>query len=147
MASIILRNKQILRINNAKFLGIYIDDALEWDDYINHIVKQLSSGSYAIHTVKRYLSVDNLKLIYYSLIGSHLTCGTILWGSAHQFRLDKLETLQKKSIRSMCNAGYNAPKTSLFKQLCITKLMDIYNIHVFIHHWYFTYSITNNIYK
>ena len=27
----------------------------------------------------------------------------------------------------MCNAGYNAPTTPLFKQLDITKTMDIYN--------------------
>ena len=30
----------------------------------------------------------------------------------------------------MCNSGYNAPKTPLFKQLGITKLMDIYNIQL-----------------
>jgi len=52
--SITLGNQQILRINNAKLLGIYIDDGFEWEYNINHIVKQLSGGSYAIHTVKKY---------------------------------------------------------------------------------------------
>ena len=63
----------------------------------------------------KYLSVDNLKSLYYSLIRSHLTYGKMLWGSAYQYRLDKLEILKKKSIRNMCNAGYNTPTTPLFK--------------------------------
>ena len=97
--------------------------AFEWDDHINQIVKKLSSGSFAIRTIKRYLSVDNLKPLYYSLIHSHRTYVTMLWGSAYQYRLHKLEKLQK-SIRKMCNAGYNA----LFKQLSVSKIMDTYNI-------------------
>jgi len=39
ISSITLQNQQILRVNNATFLGIYIDNGLGWDDYINHIVK------------------------------------------------------------------------------------------------------------
>ena len=50
ITSITLGNKQILRVNNAIFLGIYLEDGLE-----------LSSGTYAIHTVKGYMSVHNLK--------------------------------------------------------------------------------------
>ena len=119
ITSITLRNQQILRVNKATFLGIYIDDGPEWDDYINHIVKMLSSGSYLIHTVKRYMFVDNLKSLYYSLIHSHLTYSIMLWGSSYQYRLYKFEILQKKSIRNMCNAGYNAPKTPLLSSLAL----------------------------
>ena len=39
--SITLGNEQILRVNNANFLGMDIDGGLEWDDHINHIVKML----------------------------------------------------------------------------------------------------------
>ena len=91
--SITLRNQQILRVNNVNYQGIYTDDQLEWDDHINHIVKQLSSGSYGIHRVKIYLSVDNLKSLYYSLIHSHLTYAILLRWSPYQYRLHKLEIL------------------------------------------------------
>ena len=59
------------------------------------------------------MSVNNLKSLYYSLIHSTLTYDTMLWGSSYQYRLHKLEILQKKSIRNMCNAGYNARKSSV----------------------------------
>ena len=68
------------------------------------------------------------KSLYYSLIHSHLTYGTLLWASSYQYRLHKLELLKMKSIRNICNDGYYPPTTPFVKQLDITKLMDIYNI-------------------
>ena len=40
------------RVNYVKFLGIYIDDRLEWGEHIQHISKKISSGSYAINKSK-----------------------------------------------------------------------------------------------
>ena len=73
-----------------------------------------------------------MKTLYYSLIHSHLSYGTMLWGSAFQYRLRQLEVIQKKSVRNICkggpcNVGYNAHTSPLFKQLSIPKLNDIYN--------------------
>ena len=104
MTPIKLGNQQILQVRNTKFLGIYIDDELEWVDHINHITKKIASGAYALQAVKRYLCLDNMKSLYHSLVHSHLTYGTILWGSAFKYRLHKVEILQKKAIRNTCVA-------------------------------------------
>ena len=103
MTAIKLGNQQILQLRNTKFLGIYIDDGLEWGDHINHITKKIASGADVLQAVKRYLSLDNMKSLYHSLIHSHLTYGTIIWGSAFKYRLHKVEILQKKAIRNNCN--------------------------------------------
>ena len=70
-----------------------------------------------------------MKTLYYSLIHSHLSYGTMLWGSAFQYRLRQLEVIQRKAVRNtcICNVGYNAHTSPLFKQLNIPKLNDIYN--------------------
>ena len=106
MTAIKLGNQQILQVRNTKFLGIYIDDGLEWGDHINHITKKIASRADVLQAVKRYLSLDNMKTLYHSLVHSHLTYGTILWGSAFKYRLNKVEILQKKAIRNNCNTIY-----------------------------------------
>ena len=58
-----------------------------------------------------------MKTLYYSLIHSHLSYGTLIWGSAFQYRLRQLEVIQKKAVRNICNAVYNAHTDPLFKQL------------------------------
>ena len=92
-------NKKTLQqniINYVLFLGIYIDDKLDWGEHIQHISTKISSGAYAINKSKRLLSLENLKLMYYSLVHSHLNYGAILWGAAYHYRLNKLEKLQKR---------------------------------------------------
>ena len=42
--------------------------------------------SYVVHmqsSAKRFLSVDNLKSLYFSLVHSHLAYGNMLWGTAY----------------------------------------------------------------
>ena len=100
MTAIKLGKQQILQVRNTKFLGIYIDGG---GDHINHITKKIASGAYALQAVRRYLCLDNMKSLYHSLVHSHLTYGTILWGSAFKYRLHKVEILQKKAIRNTCS--------------------------------------------
>jgi hypothetical protein len=90
----------------------------------------MSSGSFAINSSKRILSIENLKLLYYSLVHSHLNYGTILWGAAYRYRLHKLEIIQKRCIRNVCNASYNAHSDPLFKRLAIPKLIDVNKIQL-----------------
>ena len=121
-----LGEHQIERVNVAKFLGIYINDELRWDAHIKHVSHKLASGNYAINSVKHLLSTSNLKQLYFSLIHSHLQYGIILWGSAFDYQLKKLCTLQKRAIRNVCNVKYNSPSNDLFKKLHVPKLTDIY---------------------
>ena len=55
MTAIKLGNQQILQVRNTKFLGIYIDDGLEWGDHINHITKKIAIRADVLQAVKRYL--------------------------------------------------------------------------------------------
>ena len=89
-----LSNNIITKVSSAKFLGIIIDDELGWSEYINYIERKIASGSYAIYSVKRFLSMNNMKLLYHSLIHSNLSYGNMLWSSASQYRLRKLEINQ-----------------------------------------------------
>ena len=76
-----LSNNSITKVSSAKFLGITIDE-LGWSEHINRITKNIANRSYAMYSVKRFLSINNMKLLYHSLIHSHLSYGTTLWSSA-----------------------------------------------------------------
>ncbi len=108
ITNIQLGNQTIERVNSAKFVGLFIDDGLQWDEHIKYLSCKLSSGSYAIHSAKRTLSMQNLTQLYNSLFHSHISYGITLWGSAFKYKLRKLEVSQIKSIQSICNAPYNA---------------------------------------
>ena len=110
----------------AKFLGIFIDDQLNWKTHIDYVRNKLSSGLYALNISKHIISRQLLKCLYHTLIHPHLTYGLILWGSTYKKYLHKLEILQNKSIRSITNSKYNDSSGPIYKNLSILPLTGLY---------------------
>ena len=77
-----------------KFLGHRLDEQLSWTHHSNHIYKKLVSANFALSRSKGFLPTQILKNIYQSLFESHLHFGSIVWGSAKQNILNKLEMQQ-----------------------------------------------------
>ena len=78
---LMFNNEQLERVSHTKFLGLYIDEYLQWNHHISHCAKKISSGLYAINSAKHTLSNENLKILYYSLIHPYLLYGITLWGN------------------------------------------------------------------
>ncbi len=70
----------IERVSKVKFLGLIINNCLNWNDHIHHVKGKISSGIYALNTVKHILPQSHLKTIYYSLVNSYLNYGILIWG-------------------------------------------------------------------
>ena len=122
-----LNNTQIKKCDVTKFLGIYLDSTLSWSAHIKYLGNKLSSGLYALNLVK-YLPSKHLTTIYYSLVHSYLNYGCILWGNSDKKYTRKLEILQKKCVRSIFHAKYNAESRPLFKRGSILTLKDIFQL-------------------
>ena len=72
-----------------------------WVHHINSCRKKLSHG---IHHVQ---GNKYLQTLYYSLVHPYLSYNNLIWGSACQKHLHKLEILQKKAIRIITKSAYN----------------------------------------
>ena len=103
---------EIIRNECCKFLGIIIDDKLGWLDHINSINIKLSRSLYILNSVKKML--PNYRHLYFTMVQPYLTYGIILWGSTYQSYLKRTVILQKKAIRYMHKAHYNAHTKPLF---------------------------------
>ena len=76
-------DKKIVNTCTTKFLGLTLKNTLSWKTHIDTIVPKLSSDTFAIRTVKPFLSQDSLQMIYYSYFHSIMTYGIIFWGNSH----------------------------------------------------------------
>ena len=75
----------------------------------------MAGGLYALNSAKNLLPAKILRSIYFALIESHLNYGCLLWGNTCDKYLHKIKIYQKKAVRIMCHASYNAPATPLFR--------------------------------
>ncbi len=107
-----------------------IDEYMSWQDHINHCKCKVSSGLYALNSSKHILSSNHMQIMYYSLINSYLEYGILLWGSASQTHLKKLEILQNKAMRIITGVAYNSSSGPLYKKLNILPLNLLYRMHL-----------------
>ena len=100
-------NKPIERVwskgreKSFKLVEIHLDEKLNWNEHINAISKKITMATYGLHKAGKYLDCKRRKLLYSSLIHSHLTYGLPNWGNATQGRLNQLLVKQKKAIRQI----------------------------------------------
>ena len=55
-----------------KFLGVYIDPELNFKYHIDYLRRKISNSLYFINRAKNLLTTNTLKMLYHSLINSHL---------------------------------------------------------------------------
>jgi hypothetical protein len=88
----------------TKFLGLFMKNNISWKTHIECIKSKLSSAWNSMQSVKPHVSINTLKMNYYSYCYSVMTYGPLFWG--HSSDTIKIFRLQKKIIGIMM--GYRS---------------------------------------
>ena len=116
---------QITPVASVKFLGVYIDQYLNWNDHIQYISSKIAKTIGIINKIKYLLNSDTRRLLYNSLILPYLTYCNMLWINASKFRINRLIVLQKKIIRIIAGVPFLAHTETLFHKYGLLKLTEI----------------------
>ena len=95
-----INNYEIKRSSSIKFLGVMVDEHLNWKDHINIIENKLSKNLGLLHKAKQFLNAKAMKSLYFSFIHRFLTYGNIVWCSTSKNKTKKLLSKQKQAIKS-----------------------------------------------
>jgi hypothetical protein len=117
-------SNEIEEVHHLKFLGLEIDNVLSWSMHIETINTKLTRISYMMRSIKPYMSLPSLIMIYYSLFHSTLSYSIIFWGQAPNTM--RLFILQKRVLRIMTGKDNRHSCRNLFKQLGILPLKSLY---------------------
>jgi hypothetical protein len=75
-------NNKINSMHNKDFPGLTLDTTISWEGHINKIIPKLNSACFALRTVKLFLSIEELKIVYFAYVHSVSSHGIIFWGNA-----------------------------------------------------------------
>jgi hypothetical protein len=73
-------NKQISTVSSTVFLGIHINDTINWKNHIDYILPKLSMTCHAMRIIKPYRSLETLKIVYHSTFNSVISYDLPFWG-------------------------------------------------------------------
>ena len=88
-----INEKPLKLVTSIKFLGVYLDENLSWEQHINHTANAISKVNGLLSKLKHYFPSNTLLIIYNSLILSRLNFGILSWGFGN---CDRIITLQKR---------------------------------------------------
>lgn len=117
-------NTIIDEVKTFKFLGIIIDQNLNWKRHIDDVCKKINRFVFALKRLRQTVSEEAALTAYHGFVKSVLSYGLLIWGNSVE--INRAFILQKRCVRAICNSWYLDSCKPLFKKLKILPLPCLY---------------------
>ena len=117
----LINNTSIEKFTEFNFLGITINEFMNWGSHSVKIAYKICRTLRVMNCLERYLALSALKIMYNSLILSHIQFAITCWG----FEWGRLAILQKELFVSLQTVNIMRPQNRYFK-ICIYWKLQIY---------------------
>ena len=114
-----LNNTVLQMVKYTKFLGVIIDDFLNWTNPIAYVENKIAKGFGIILTARKFFNRKTLLNSYHAFIFPYLIYCFEIWGNARNIHLLPLITLQKKIVSTVTFSRYLAHTAEIFIELDI----------------------------
>ena len=98
---VFIAGAKIERKTEARFLGVIVDEKLNWSQHISAIKTKMTRYIGLMYKLKRYLPLSARLQIYHSFVQSHLNFCSLVWGFAAKSNIESLFRKQKMGLRAV----------------------------------------------
>ena len=89
----------IKQVKFTKFLGVTIDENLNWDQHVKNLKRKLYYYISTLSQLRKNIPEHLHKEIYYTLFESHICYAISVYGGASPSTLTQIHKIQKKALR------------------------------------------------
>jgi len=131
--TILFNGVELEWVENFKYLGVIINNKLNFGTHIDEVCQKLSRACGVIYSVSRILPQKTLRVLYHSLFYSHLTQNIILWGGAPEYQTKQVRMLMNRVLRSILGVKFNSsyvpsiPTIEMYRKLDLLVFKDVYD--------------------
>ena len=90
-----LSRKRLYPTDYVKYLGIRIDENLNWKHHVSDIAIKLNRTDALLLKIRNFVNVSTLKTIYYVIFDSHINYANVIWAQ-NSNAVNKVSILQKR---------------------------------------------------
>ena len=90
-----LSRKRLYKTKYLRYLGIKIDENLNWKVHIHDLASKLNRANAILAKLRHFVNSEILRSTYFAIFHSHLNYVCIAWGLT-RFPQQKVSILQKK---------------------------------------------------
>ena len=118
-------DKSINRETSVKYLGVTLDEHLNWNLHISEICNSLRKLFPLFYGVRKYINLEHVRTIYYSMIYSKIKYGLAVYGLTSNENLSKLQVIQNSLLKVLLNKPMRYSTSRLHNELNILKVEDL----------------------
>ena len=120
-----INNITLERVSSIQFLGVYIDDKLNWKSHIKYVNSKLSKCISIIYRASFLVSKYALRMLYCALFLPYIMYCCEIWGNTYRTNIESTILLQKKCIRIVCGKGRLDHTNMLFYDQKLLKFINV----------------------
>ena len=118
-------------VRQTKFLGVILDNKLNWHVHCDYICGKMSQGITIIIKTRKYLMKLTLLSLYNSLILPYVSYCIHVWGKAYDTHLKHILVLHNIAVRIIVGVPPRTSADNLYLELLSKELCPRYkHIHV-----------------
>ena len=118
-------DQKINMITDTKYLGVQIDDKLQWDRHIEHVKTKALRALGLIKHAKKFLPSGDLQKMYRGIVEPHFSYCCSVWGCCSETKLNSLQKIQNRAARITTNSPYDASAAPLLQNLGWPSIKDL----------------------
>ena len=123
-----INQTEIKREQSLKFLGVMVDENLNWKSHIDLLLNKISKNVGILYKASKLLNFRCLKSIYFALIHSYINYANIAWASSCKTGLKKIFLKQKHAVRIIFHEDRLTHSRPLLKKL---NALNVYQINLY----------------
>ena len=116
--------------SSAKYLGIFIDRHLKFDDHIQNLLRKVSRHLSVINKLRKFVAQKILLTYYKVYVQSELSYGLLIYGCTTKNKLKPILQFQKRILRLINSKRRDFPSRILFEKNNILDIYDLYTLEL-----------------
>ena len=120
------------RVQFTKFLGVFLDENMNWNKHIAFVVNKLSRMCGILYRVRNNLTFESLISIYYTLCYPHLTYCVAIWACTWQSFIKKVTIAQNKIFRCMFYMNRYQSTRNIFNTVNFLTFANIHKYFLYL---------------
>ena len=128
--SITINNIVLTRVGSVKYLGIHLDDNLNWDVHINEITKKLTKTIQALKIVSNFISTEHKRILYYAYIYSTIQYGIEVYSQGNKGGMKKIQIKQNRALKVLYKKDFLTPTLELHREAKVLLVNDIAKLNI-----------------
>ena len=121
-----LNGRDIDRVAVTKYLGMYLDEHLNWKKHVEYILSKLVKLEGAFYYLASIIDQNHIKQLYYAYIFPYIRYGIEIFGVCDLTTMKKLQVKQNKLLKILCQKNRLYSTNELHEELNILKCVDVH---------------------